>query len=121
MKDVKGCTITRKSEAKSHLKRHPLSVSGRKHRYSRGRDLLEPLDELKRRLLREKVAAESDPALLVNLPRAAEEAAALAWATPYPLLVLPELFAEKAAEAGVWSERQRRIRQRSRRLVNLAD
>src|SRR5947207_3007135 len=121
MNNVKMCSITRETAPKSHLPEHPMPVSDRNHHYSLGRDLLEPLDELKQRLLREKAVVESDPALFVDLGRAAEEAAALAWATPYPLLVLPELFAEKAAEAGVRSERQRRIRQRSQHLTNLGD
>jgi hypothetical protein len=120
MKNVKGRTIIREFEPKSHVQRHRTSATGRGDHDSPRRDSLEPLDELKQRLLREKAAAESDPALFVDLRRAAEEAAALAWATPFPLLVLPELFAEKAAEAGVRSERQRRIRKRSRRLIALA-
>jgi hypothetical protein len=35
------------------------------------------------------------------------------------LLVLPELFSEKAAEACIRSQRQRDIRQRSLRLIGL--
>ena len=113
MKNVIGRTIARRLESKSGVRPNPMSVAGRSGHYARRRDSLESLDELKQRLLREKAAAESDPALFVGLRDAAEEAAALAWATPYPLLLLPELFAEKAAEAGVRSDRHRRIRQRS--------
>ena len=71
------------------------------------------LEELKQRLLQETARARSDPAALSCLRRAAEEAASLAWTTPFPLLVLPELFAEKAAEACIRSQRQRDIRQGS--------
>jgi len=108
-------------EAKSGVQQNPTSADARGGHYARRRDSIESLDELKQRLLRERAAAESDPALFVALRDAAKEAVALAWATPYPLLLLPELFAEKAAEAGVRSDRQRRIRQRSRRLVGLAN
>src|SRR6266850_7952109 len=73
------------------------------------------LEELKQRLLQEIAWARSDSATLTCLRRAAEEAASLAWATPFPLLVLPELFSEKAAEACIRSQRQRDIRQRSLR------
>ena len=77
------------------------------------------LEGLKQRLLHETAKAGPDLANLSCLRRAAEEAASLAWATPFPLLVLPELFAEKAAEACVRSERQREIRERSRRLTSV--
>jgi hypothetical protein len=79
---------------------------------------IEALEELKQRLLQETASAGPDPATLPGLRRAAEEAASLAWATPFPLLVLPELFSEKAAEACIRSQRQRDIRQRSRRLTD---
>ena len=75
------------------------------------------LEELKQRLLQETARARSDSATLSCLRRAAEEAASLAWTTPFPLLVLPELFAEKAAEACLRSQRQRDIRQRSLGLI----
>ena len=79
---------------------------------------IEALEELKQRLLQETAWAGPDPAALPGLRRAAEEAASLAWTTPFPLLVLPELFSEKAAEACIRSQRQRDIRQRSRRLTD---
>ncbi len=75
------------------------------------------LEELKQRLLLETARARSDSATWSCLRRAAEEAASLAWTTPFPLLVLPELFAEKATEACVRSQRQRDIRQRSLGLI----
>ena len=68
--------------------------------------------------LQEHAREVSDSALLTYLRRATEEAASLARATDYPLLVLPELFAEKAAEAFLQLERE--IRQRSQGLVALA-
>ncbi len=78
------------------------------------------LEELKQRLFYEKAGTTADEISLSYLRRAAEEAASLAWATPYPLLVLPELFAEKAAEACLRSERQREILERSQGVVALA-
>jgi hypothetical protein len=77
------------------------------------------LEELKERLLRETTWVGSDPRNWTWLRRAAEDAASLAWATPYPLLVLPELFSELAAEARAQSERQRDILRRSLRLIGL--
>src|SRR6185436_459548 len=77
------------------------------------------LEELKQRLLHETAKGGSDLANSSGLLRAAEEAASLAWATPFPLLVLPELFAEKAAEACIRSERQRDIRERSQGLTSV--
>jgi len=75
------------------------------------------LEALKQRLLLETARARSDSSTLSCLRQAAEEAASLAWTTPFPLLVLPELFAEKATEACVRSQRQRDIRQRSLGLI----
>lgn len=49
--------------------------------------------------------------------RAANEAAALAWVTRYPLLVFPALFEEKLAAAVAVAERQERIRVRTRELL----
>ena len=49
--------------------------------------------------------------------RAANEAAALAWVTFYPLLVFPVLFEEKTAAAVRQVERQTRIYADSRELV----
>src|SRR5258705_6045494 len=71
------------------------------------------LEELKHRLLLETAWARSDSATLSCLRRAAEEAASLAWTTPFPLLALPELFAQKAAEARDSSQPQHDIRQSS--------
>ena len=51
---------------------------------------------LKVSLLEERLRQLWDPELSAKLRRAANEAAALAWVTPYPLLVFPALFAEKA-------------------------
>ncbi|HTV39841.1 MAG TPA: hypothetical protein VMF08_04655 [Candidatus Sulfotelmatobacter sp.] len=48
---------------------------------------------------------------------AANEAAALAWTTPVPLLVFPMLFEEKAAAAVLRSRRQARILKKSRELL----
>ena len=44
------------------------------------------------------------------------EAEALAWSTPYPLLVLPVLMEEKVAGACEWARRQREILERQREL-----
>jgi hypothetical protein len=72
------------------------------------------LDALKARLLREELARAAEPALNPLLRRAANEAASLAWFTPFPLLVFPLLLEEKAEAARRQEARQRQIRRRSR-------
>ena len=48
---------------------------------------------------------------------AANEAAAIAWTTPVPLLAFPVLFEEKAAAAVLQNRRQARILKKSRELL----
>ena len=78
------------------------------------------LERLKTRLLLESLQASADPELYTYLRRAANDAAALAWATNYPLLLFPSLFEEKARAAVGQTARQARIRRRSRVLLELA-
>ena len=113
MKKLKSYNSAEVFEPVSRLDSNPLSAS---RLQTRG---IEALEELKQRLLQETAWARSDSASLTWLRRAAEDAASLAWTTPFPLLVLPELFSEKAAEACVRSQRQRDIRQRSLGLTGL--
>ena len=54
-----------------------------------------------------------------SLRHAANEAAALAWMTPYPLLVLPLLLEEKIGSARARHAQQTRVRARSPRLALL--
>lgn len=75
------------------------------------------LERLKDRLLRERLARIYEPELNAGLRRAANEAAALAWVTAFPLLVFPGLFEEKSRAALVQAQRQACIRERSRELV----
>src|SRR5262245_59456695 len=75
------------------------------------------LDQLKNQLLEERLEAVEAPELALPLRRAAEDAAALAWVTAYPLLLFPTLFEEKAEAALLRVERQEEIRQRSRELL----
>ena len=74
-------------------------------------------EQLKNRLLAEHLADNERPELNAPLRRAANEAAALAWVTRYPLLVFPALFEEKTAAAVRQAERQARIYANSRELV----
>lgn len=73
-------------------------------------------ERLKLRLLGERLR-ETDNALNAPVRRAANEAAAVAWATLFPLLVFPELFEEKIDHAVRQAERQARIFAQSRELV----
>jgi len=74
-------------------------------------------EQLKNRLLDEHLADNEATELNAPLRRAANEAAALAWVTRYPLLVFPALFEEKTAAAVRQAERQARIYANSRELV----
>lgn len=74
-------------------------------------------EALKGKLLAARLEEVWDAELNSHLRRAANEAAALAWVTPYPLLVFPVLFDEKANLALNHVERQTEIRQRSRELL----
>jgi len=73
-------------------------------------------EQLKTRLLTEQLTG-ATPELNVPLRRAANEAAALAWVTFYPLLVFPVLFEEKTAVALRQAQRQARIYADSRELL----
>ena len=70
------------------------------------------LERLKNRLLHELLAGADDPDLYAQLRRATNEAAALAWTTSFPLLVLPELLQEKASTARRYVKRQAALRGR---------
>ena len=74
-------------------------------------------EQLKNSLLRKRLQELWKPELSVQIRRAANEAAALAWVTPYPLLVFPTLFEEKTRTALRVAQRQYDVRQRSRELL----
>src|SRR5215471_4076885 len=71
-------------------------------------------EQLKARLLCERLDEIWEPAFTSPVRRAANEAAALAWVTPYPLLVFPVLFEEKAESAVKLAEKQEEVLERSR-------
>ncbi len=75
------------------------------------------LERLKARLLSGRLAERWGAQFDAQLRRAANEAAALAWVTRYPLLVFPVLFDEMSAAALLRAERQEQVRQRSRELL----
>jgi hypothetical protein len=79
------------------------------------------LERLKNCLLYEHTRAVSDAKVHSWLKRGADEAASIAWATPYPLLVFPLLLDEKLSEARRKAERQRSIYLRSQPIVALAE
>lgn len=68
------------------------------------------LGELKERLLRKHLTRTGSAEARARVRWAAEEAASLAWASPFPLLVLPELVEEKVAAARAQAARQEYIR-----------
>ncbi|HWX22304.1 MAG TPA: hypothetical protein VN578_20580 [Candidatus Binatia bacterium] len=74
-------------------------------------------ERLKNRLVTERLEQSWEWEFGSQVRRAANEAAALAWVTAYPLLVFPVLFEEKAEVARRHAERQEVVRQRSRELL----
>ena len=75
------------------------------------------LDQLKERLLGPLLNASADPAQGAPLRRAANEAAGLAWMTPFPLLFFPVLLEEKVRAAQRQEARQRQIRRQTGGLL----
>ena len=76
-------------------------------------------ERLKSRLLLERLEKQPEPETNSALRQVANEAAALAWVTPFPLLVFPLLFEEKANAALQRSERQARILALSNELLSV--
>jgi hypothetical protein len=74
-------------------------------------------EQLKHRLLVASLGELPGPRSNVRLRRAANEAEALAWATPYPVLVFPVLFEEKSRAAVIYARRQRHIQERSAQFL----
>jgi hypothetical protein len=74
-------------------------------------------ERLKNRLLAGQLEEIERPELNAAVRRAANEAAALAWVTLYPLLVFPALFEEKTAAALRQAARQARIYDHSREIL----
>jgi hypothetical protein len=74
-------------------------------------------ERLKNRLLAETLDEAERPELNAPLRRAANEAAALAWVTFYPLLVFPALFEEKTRAAVRQAARQARIYANSAEII----
>ena len=72
------------------------------------------LERLKAHLLRQALTNHAAPEFNAPLRHAANEATALVWWTPYPLLLLPELFAEKARMVVAQTRRQLHLNARRR-------
>lgn len=78
------------------------------------------LERLKSRLLRQTLSAVASPALIPALRRAANEAAALAWLEPYPLLAFPALFQEFILTSQRRFHKQLVVKSRSAELLAFA-
>jgi len=74
-------------------------------------------EQLKNELLDGRLNELLDTSFNSYLRTAANEAAALAWVTPYPLLVFPTLFEEKACSALQLAEKQEDVFERSREML----
>jgi hypothetical protein len=75
------------------------------------------LEELKNRMLRELLANASNALENTVLRRAANDAAALAWLTRFPLLVFPILLEERATLALKQAVKQAEILERSAEML----
>jgi hypothetical protein len=78
------------------------------------------LEQLKSRLLGQLLSPATEPGVSLALRRAANEAASMAWFTPFPLLFFPVLLEEKASAARRQQKRQREIRERTQGLFEQA-
>jgi hypothetical protein len=78
------------------------------------------LEKLQGRLLRDLLTHRNSLELNLLLRHAANEAAALAEDTGYPLLTFPLLLQEKAEAARLYAERQEGIRRRTSGTRNVA-
>jgi hypothetical protein len=78
------------------------------------------LDSLKARLLKDLLGRMPQLDAATPMRRAANEAAALAWLTPFPLLVFPTLFEERARQLKLQLGKQSRVRARSEGLIAAA-
>ncbi len=74
-------------------------------------------ERLKIRLLNHRLEETWGRGVIAPVRRAANDAAALAWVTPYPALVFPLLFEELADTAVRRELKQREVRLRSRELM----
>jgi hypothetical protein len=79
--------------------------------------LEDEFERLTAKLLRERLARTETARLGGELRRAANEAAALAWVTPFPLLFFPALFDEKVLTATRRAARQAVIKLETRELI----
>ena len=75
------------------------------------------LERLKARLLQQLLDQIPDEERNTLLRRAANEAASLAWFTPFPLLFFPSLLEEKARAAQQQGARQRYVLDQSENLL----
>ena len=74
-------------------------------------------ERLKKRVLAARLEEVWEPEYNSALRRAANEAASLAWLTPFPALFFPVLFEEKAEAAVKFGERQAEVRAQTAELL----
>ncbi len=74
-------------------------------------------ERLKNRLLQQLLDDLAESELNLLFRQAAGDAAALAWTTPFPLLLLPELLWEKARRAQLQKKKQNEIRRRTKNIL----
>jgi hypothetical protein len=75
--------------------------------------------KLQRRLVQSRLVSTRKLAHRQEVERVAIEAAAVAWTTPFPLLLMPELFEEKVQLAEQRADLQADIQERSHSFAEL--
>lgn len=75
------------------------------------------LEQLKSRLVRRLIVETTRPSTRVRIRQAVNDATALAWSTGSPLLLLPVLAEELAANARQQAAKQECVRERSKSLL----
>lgn len=75
------------------------------------------LADVKQRLLAEVLEHSLLPGAERRMSLAADEAAALAWMTPFPTLFFPALFEEKVRQAEAYADRQAEIHRVTRQIL----
>lgn len=82
-----------------------------------GESLKQTFAGLQEALIAEALGQTETLALYGPLKQAANEAAGLAWTTPFPLLVFPTLFTEKVGRAREQADRAHRIKAQTSDLL----
>jgi len=110
----KAAKIMRQKSTRTRTREQPRLAVGAEAPFRQSQPT--ELERLKERLLQQLLAEAVEwPEVNPAYRRAANDAVSLAWVTPFPLLFLPALLEEKAAEARQRTARQQAVLKRTAR------